>query len=99
MQSHVWQAVCSPFRNPLDAGERRTIRFGVSRAGHAIGRALARTAGVGDPEVRWRMVEGPWFDNQVATLVLHGREGSLTLERTKPGESPVLHHCFTRRLA
>ena len=98
VQSHVWQAVCSPFRNPLDARERRMIRFGVSRTGHAIGRALARTAGVGDPDVRWRMVEGPWFDNQVATLELHGREGRMTLERTTPGEGAELHHCFTREL-
>jgi hypothetical protein len=99
VQSHVWQAVCSPFRNPLDAAERRSIRFGVSRAGHAIGRALARSAGVGDPDVRWRMVEGPWFDNQIATLELHGRQGRMTLERTEPGEDPALHHCFTRALA
>src|SRR4051794_7045177 len=28
VQSAVWQAVCSPFRNPLDARERRVIRLG-----------------------------------------------------------------------
>jgi hypothetical protein len=51
----VWQAVCSPFRNPLDQRERRMIRFGMSRTAHALGRALARSAGVGDPPVRWRI--------------------------------------------
>jgi hypothetical protein len=99
--SPVYQAVCSPFRNPLDTRERRTIRVGTSRFAHAVGRWLARSAGVGDPDVRWRMVEGPYFDNQVATLELHGRRGKLTLERTEPGDGtpPGLHECFTRRLA
>ncbi|MGH2949173.1 MAG: alkaline phosphatase D family protein, partial [Solirubrobacteraceae bacterium] len=39
--SRVWQATCSPFRNPLSAHERRGVRFGFSRAGLALGRALA----------------------------------------------------------
>jgi PhoD-like phosphatase len=102
VRSAVWQAVCSPFRNPLDDRERRVVKFGTSRAGHALARALARTAGVRDPEaVRWRMVEGPWFDNQVATLELHERRAHLRLERTVPAEwaAPKLHECLSRRLA
>ena len=95
----VWQAVCSPFRNPLDDSERRMIRFGVSRPAYALGRALARTAGVPDPSIRWRMVEGPYFDNQVATLELHGREGRVTVERTPRTGELALRPCFTRRLA
>jgi hypothetical protein len=100
----VYQAVCSPFRNPLDSRERRMIRFATSKAGHVLARALARTAGVRDPDLRWRMIEGPYFDNQVATLELHGRRASLTLERTAADDAdldrePELVHCFTRRLA
>ena len=98
-QTPVYQAVCSPFRNPLDAHERRMIRLGTSRFGHAVGRLLARSAGVKDPELRWRMAEGPYFDNQVATLELHERRSRLTLERTKPGDADGLHVCFTRKLA
>jgi PhoD-like phosphatase len=102
VRSAVWQAVCSPFRNPLDARERRAIRVGGSRPAHALARALARTAGVRDPDLRWRMVDGPFFDNQVATLELHGRSGRITVERTEPGDSPErphLHECFSRTLA
>ena len=99
VKAPVYQAVCSPFRNPLDAKERRMMRFGTSRAAHAIGRLLARSAGVQDPAVRWRMVEGPYFDNQVATLELHNRKAQITLERTKPGADPGLHVCFQRELA
>jgi hypothetical protein len=95
----VWQIVCSPFRNPLDERERRMIRFGMSRTAHAVSRALARTAGVDDPPVRWRVVEGPFFDNQVATLELHGRDGRITLERTPRTGELRLEHCFSRRLA
>ena len=97
----VYQAVCSPFRNALDARERRMIRFATSRPAHAIARLLARSAGVPDPDLRWRMVEGPYFDNQIATLTLHERSGSMTLERTRvdDGDPPQLRECFTRRLA
>jgi hypothetical protein len=94
----VYQAVCSPFRNPLDARERRMIRIGTSRFAHGLGRLLARSAGVKDPDVRWRMVDGPFFDNQVATLELHDRWARITLERTQAGDEPRLHHCFSRQL-
>jgi hypothetical protein len=85
MRSQVYQAVCSPFRNPLDQRERRMIRFGASRAGTAIGRLLARSAGVESPPVRWRYAhDDPWFDNQVASLVLEGDRATFILEKTKP---------------
>lgn len=80
--SAVWQGVCSPFRNALDRHERLTIRIGNSGLGYTIGRALSRAAGVDDPEIRWRILEGPFYDNQVATLTLDGRRASLKLERT-----------------
>ena len=101
VRSAVYQAVCSPFRNPLDNRERRTIRFGASRTGHAIGRLLARTAGVGDPPIRWRIDDGPWFDNQVGTLELHGRKAHIRIERTLPHEwdDPQLHTCLDRQLS
>jgi hypothetical protein len=99
--SPVYQATCSPFRNPLDRKEKRVVRFGSSRVAHVIGRALARTAGVRDPDLRWRFVKRPWFDNQIATLVLRDREAHLRIERTVPDEweQPKLHECLDHRLA
>jgi hypothetical protein len=102
VRSAVYQAVCSPFRNPLDAHERRIIRAGWSRSTERLGRALARAAGVKGPECRWRLVHPePWFDNQVATLDLNGREARLRLEKTAPGEPgrPRLETVYERRLA
>ena len=102
MRSAVYQATCSPFRNPLDAHERRTIRLAFTRLGTLVGRLLARSAGVGDPPVRWRLThDGPFFDNQVCFLELQGRAGRLWLQKTVPGDNDgfSLETVFERRLA
>jgi PhoD-like phosphatase len=102
VRSAVYQAVCSPFRNALDAHERLTIRFALTRAGRAVGRGLARAAGARDPEIRWRLVEGPFFDNQVATITLEGRRARMKLEKTvgdPQSDRRSLETVFERRLA
>jgi hypothetical protein len=91
VESAIYQATCSPMRNPLDESEKRMIRVGVSRFGHALGRALARAAGVEDPEIRWRFCEGPLFNNQVATLKVVGRESCMRLDKTVPPEEEKYH--------
>jgi hypothetical protein len=100
VRSHVYQAVCSPFRNALDAHEQHGVRFGMTRTGRLIGRSLARAAGVDDPGIRWRVSEGPFFDNQVATLRFDGRAATLRLDRAVPGEDgqPRLEMLCERRL-
>jgi len=99
--SRVYQAVCSPFRNPLDAKERRVIRVSFGKAMTAVTRALSRAAGVPDPDLRWRTLDGPYFDNQVGTLMLEGRSARIKLEKTTPGEAEQhsLETSFERRLA
>ena len=102
VQSNVYQAVCSPYRNPLEKKERRVIKLGMSRPFEAFTRALARSAGVDDPDVRWRMVgDGPWFDNQVATLEIDGRRIAMRLEKAVPTDtdSARLERVLDRRLA
>jgi hypothetical protein len=102
MRSAVYQATCSPFRNPLDDRERASIRFACSRAGTLVGKLLARSAGVGDPPVRWRFAqENPFFDNQVAFLEIAGRKNRLWLQKTVPGENDgySLETVFERELA
>jgi hypothetical protein len=85
MRSRVFQAVCSPFRNPLDKKERRMMRTATTRGGMLVTRLLARAARVAPPSVRWRYVhDKPWFDNQVATLVLEGRSARFALDRSEP---------------
>jgi hypothetical protein len=99
--SHVWQAVCSPFRNPLNANERRGIRISWTHTGRLIARTLARAAGVPDPPVRWRLShEEPWFDNQVATLDLGRSHAEFALDKAVPdgGEDPRIERVFERAL-
>jgi hypothetical protein len=99
-QSAVYQATCSPFRNGLSEWERRMVRFASSRVGHAIGRFLCRSARVPSARIRWRVEEGPWFDNQVATLELDGRAAHYRLEKTSTEDwrEATLHGVCERRL-
>jgi hypothetical protein len=102
VQSKVYQAVCSPFRNPLGRRERALLNAGRrSRLLARLARRLARAARVSDPEIRWRMVQEPTFDNQLATLRLDGRHARLTIERAQAGDRdrPQLEPSLDRQLA
>jgi hypothetical protein len=101
VKSRVYQAVCSPYRNPLSNRERRAIKLLFRKEAATITRAAARAAGVPDPAVGWRFLEGPYFDNQVATLMLEGRSARIELEKTTPGEADeqALQTSFQRDLA
>jgi hypothetical protein len=79
-RSPIFQAVCSPIRNPLS----RLLRYANTVASFAVagvaGRALARAAGLPKPTLRWTLVQGPIFDNAMATLELEGRRARLFWE-------------------
>jgi len=100
-RSPVYQAVCSPYRNPLDSRERAVVRAGFKRPLQALAKGLARLAGAPDPGIRWRLLEGPCFDNQVASLRLDGRQATMRLDKTVPGEAgeQALEQSFERRLS
>jgi hypothetical protein len=102
-RSAVYQAVCSPVRNPLDARERRAIRAGFNRPAGAFTRWLAHRAGVPDPPIRWRICGGPFFDNQLGTLEIDRRRMVMRLERARPGSEGAadrgLETVLERRLA
>jgi hypothetical protein len=101
VDSNVWQAVCSPFRNPLDEKERRAMRITKSAPGRVAARGLARLAGVRRPSIDWRIDKrGPWFDNQIATITIEGRRAKLVLEKTVPdGDDLALERVFEHDLA
>jgi PhoD-like phosphatase len=101
VESAVYQATCSPFRNPLDARERRVIELMTSPVASMALRLLARSAGAPDPGIRWRLRDGPFFDNQVGTLRIEGRGIDARLDKTKPGEhhEKKLDRTFERTIA
>jgi hypothetical protein len=52
--------------------------------------------------VRWRLVEGPFYDNQVASLRIDGRRAEARLERTvgdPESDHRELHTSYERPLA
>jgi len=102
VKSAVYQATCSPMRNPLDTKERRVVKAAVTPALHAVARALSQTAGVESEPVRWRSLgDSPWFDNQIATLELDGRRMDFKIEKALPGEGgdPELECVLEHRIA
>ncbi len=99
----VYQAVCSPLRNPLDRHERLAVKAALSRPAGALARGLARSAGARKPRIDWRITDGPWFDNQIASLEIRGRALKLRVDKALPAESGSderkLECTFERRLA
>ena len=52
-----------------------------------VTRLIARSAGVEDPPIRWRLTGGgPWFDNQYGVLTIDGRRIDFRLEKAVPDE-------------
>jgi PhoD-like phosphatase len=101
VKSAVYQAVCSPFRNALDRHERAVVRAGAKPFVGRLMRALARTAGARVPQIGWRLVQDPTFDNQFATLDIDGRRAVMRLEKIVPGNwrNPEIQTSLERRLA
>lgn len=66
--SRIIQAVCSPIRNPLPRLMRyfgAVMAYGLATP---VGALVARSARVPDPPFRWARLEGPWFNNNLASL-------------------------------
>jgi phosphodiesterase/alkaline phosphatase D-like protein len=98
--SAIYQVVCSPFRHPLAASQRRAMKAATSKPAAAAARDLARAARVSAPGLDWEFVEPPTFDNSVATLTCDGRSAELTIEKTGPDwREPTLEPVLHRRLA
>ncbi|MGI5166353.1 alkaline phosphatase D family protein [Spirillospora sp. CA-253888] len=72
-QSAISQVVCSPLRNPLPGMFRWANRVAVARPLRGLPRVLARMAKVPVAPLKWRLTDGPWFDNAIATVDLRGR--------------------------
>jgi hypothetical protein len=53
---------------------------------------LARLAGVAKPRIRWRITQGPWFDNMLSALEFDGRAARIRFDRAAadPSGNPSL---------
>ena len=88
VESPVYQVVCSPLRNSLPGDKSRLQRLAWTKPGELAGRALSRLAGLSDPEIRWSLTHRSlWFENQIASLELNGRQVTLVFEKAVLGGS------------
>jgi len=84
-RSRVVQVVCSPFRNPLSAKERRIVRATASAPAARVFQFLARMAGVPAQSADWRLIRRQTFDNSIGELELNERAAQVTLRRSPRG--------------
>ena len=83
-RSAIFQAVCSPIRNPLPRAIRYVMIVASFGVAGVVGRVLARLAGLRKQPLRWELAHGPMFDNALATLDLDGRDATLRWETAQP---------------
>ena len=101
-KSRVFQAVCSPLRNALPGKKSRLQRAAWNGVVATVGRLLARLAGAKPPGIGWRLThDGPFFENQVATLDLDGRRAAIIFEKAVlgPSKEPGLEELYRHPLA
>jgi phosphodiesterase/alkaline phosphatase D-like protein len=84
LRSRVLQLTCSPVHNAFPAHLRAAFRFAWSPPARLLGRLLARHGRTPRPPVTWRKRGGPWFGNQLMTLVLHNRTARARLDQARP---------------
>jgi hypothetical protein len=83
-RSPIFQLTCSPVHNALPGFMKPAMRFSWSRVAAAIGRGIAKTAGLPPPKLKWRRVAGPVYQNAVSKLTHDGRTAKVTIEGTEP---------------
>jgi hypothetical protein len=93
--SAVYQAVCSPFHQAMPPAMRTAQGLASTRVSGLVGTAAATLAGARAPRLTWRITEGPWFDNMIATLTYTGpnavvRFDQAVTERDGPRLLPVM---------
>jgi len=87
--SRVYQIVCSPFRNPLSAMQRRSVKTITSRPAASVTRLLARLARVPHSGTDWKLIRQPSFHNSLGELHLSNRAARAMLYRSADeGEDP-----------
>ncbi|GAA1039609.1 alkaline phosphatase D family protein [Virgisporangium ochraceum] len=83
-RSPIYQLTCSPVHNALPGFMKPAMRFSWSRAAAAIGRGIAKAAGLPPPVVKWHRVAGPVYKNAVSELWHDGRDAVVTIAGTEP---------------
>jgi hypothetical protein len=82
--ARIYQAVCSPIRNPLSRTLRLANVIGSFGVAGVVGGILTRTVKLPRRAFRWKITNGPWFPNALAALDLDGRSAELRWHTARP---------------
>ncbi|RCG32687.1 alkaline phosphatase family protein [Sphaerisporangium album] len=82
--ARIYQAVCSPIRNPLSRTLRLANVIGSFGVASLAGVLLVRTAKLPRRRFRWKITNGPWFPNALASLELDGRSAVVRWHTARP---------------
>jgi hypothetical protein len=85
--SAVYQAVCSPFHQAMPPSMRGAQGLASTRVSGLIGTAAAALAGAPAPKLKWRITDGPWFDNMIATLTYNGPKAIVRFDQAVTDET------------
>ena len=85
--SAVYEAVCSPFHQAMPPKMRVAQGLASSRVSGLIGTAAATLAGARVPKLKWRITEGPWFENMIATLTYDGPKATVRFDQAATDET------------
>ncbi|SHM31751.1 PhoD-like phosphatase [Cryptosporangium aurantiacum] len=91
-ETPVYQLVVSPVHQTVPSAIKLGFTVGWSRLAAAVARPMARWAKVPKSAVRWTRLSGPFYGNELGTLVIDGRVARFSLERAlrTPGSAPRL---------
>jgi PhoD-like phosphatase len=86
VRSPVYQLTCSPLHNYVPWPMKVAFRVSWSRVAESFTRfVLGRVSHVPPMGIAWSRLCGPYFGDEIATLVLDGRSARLLLERAGRG--------------
>ncbi|WP_214411961.1 alkaline phosphatase D family protein [Sphaerisporangium fuscum] len=83
-RARIYQAVCSPIRNPLSRTLRLANVVGSFGVASLLGGILVRMVRLPRRALRWKITNGPWFPNALAALDLDGRSAVLRWHTARP---------------
>jgi PhoD-like phosphatase len=90
--STVYEAVCSPLHQAIPPKMRIAQSLASTKVSGLIGTAAATLAGARVPKLSWRITQGPWFDNMIATLTYEGPKAAIRFDQavTDAAGTPAL---------
>ena len=88
--ARVFQLTCSPLHNVVPRAMKIAFRMAWSQVAERCASSVLRLAGpVPRPPLTWDRLCGPSFGNEIATLLIDGRQAEFVLERSAPPGDPA----------